>query len=90
MKLKNIFCIEKVSVANKISSRENNYEYFIGYLYDNHKVRPLHIMLPKTSAYVNIYVDKLNGCIFWNEDDNLVEKFNAMWIKISADIIKRI
>ena len=28
---------------------------FIGYLYNNHKVKPLHIMLPKASAYVKIY-----------------------------------
>ena len=28
------------------------YKYFIGHLYNDHKVKPLHIMLPKTSAYV--------------------------------------
>ena len=26
--------------------------YFIGHLYNDHKVKPLHIMLRKTSAYV--------------------------------------
>ena len=49
--------IEKVLVSNKISSGEKNYKYFIGYLHNDHKVKLLHIMLPKTSAYVN-------GCIF--------------------------
>ena len=38
--------IEKVLVSNKIYFGEKNYKYFIGYL---HKVKPLHIMLPKTS-----------------------------------------
>ena len=47
--------IEKLLVSDKISFGEKNYKYFIGYLYDNHKVKPLHIMLPKTSAYVKIY-----------------------------------
>ena len=28
---------------------------FIGYLYNGHKIKPLHIMLPKTSAYVKNY-----------------------------------
>ena len=44
--------IEKVLVSNKIYFGEKNYKYFIGYLFNDHKVKPLHIMLPKTSAYV--------------------------------------
>ena len=47
--------IEKVLVSNKISSNEKNYKYFIGYLYNDYKVKPLHIMLPKMSAYVKSY-----------------------------------
>ena len=47
--------IEKVLVSNKISFGEKNYKYFIGYLYNDHKVKPLHIMLPKTSTYVKSY-----------------------------------
>ena len=30
--------IEKVLVSSKISSGEKNYKYFIGYLYNDHKV----------------------------------------------------
>ena len=44
--------IEKVSVCNKISFVEKNCKYFIGYLCNDNKVKPLNIMLPKTSAYV--------------------------------------
>ena len=40
--------IEKVSVSNKISFGERNYKYFIGYLYDNHKVKP------KTITYIKL------------------------------------
>ena len=43
--------IEKLLVSNKISFGEKNYKYFIGYLHNDHKVKLLHIMLPKTSAY---------------------------------------
>ena len=46
---------EKVLVSKKISSGEKNYKYFIGYLYNDYKVKPLHKMLPKTSAYVKSY-----------------------------------
>ena len=38
-----------------ISFGETNYKYFIGYLFHDHKVKQLHIMLTKTSAYVKSY-----------------------------------
>ena len=47
--------IEKVLASNKISFGEKSYNYFIGYLYNDHKVNPLQIILPKTSAYVKVY-----------------------------------
>ena len=31
---------------------EKNYKYFIGYLHNDHKIKSLHIMLPKIIAYV--------------------------------------
>ena len=37
------------------SSGEKSYKRFIGYLYNDYKVKPLHIMLPKISAYVKSY-----------------------------------
>ena len=55
--------IEKAVVPNKIPLDQKSYKYFIGYFYDDHKVKPIHVMLPKTSAYVKILMDKLNGCI---------------------------
>ena len=42
--------IKNVLVSNKISFVEKYYKYFIGYLDDDYKIKPLHIMLPKTSA----------------------------------------
>ena len=56
--------IERVLVSNKTSFGEKNYKFFIGYLYNDHKVKALHIILPKTSAYVKVMTDKVNGCIF--------------------------
>ena len=47
--------IEKVLVSNKVSFGEKKYRYFFGYLHDDQKVKPLHLMLHKTSAYVKIY-----------------------------------
>ena len=33
-------------------------------------------------------IDKLNGCIFFIEDDNLLEKYNTTRDKVSPDIKK--
>ena len=44
--------IEKVLVSKKISFGEKNYKYVIGYLHNDNRVKSLHKMLPKTSAYV--------------------------------------
>ena len=52
--------IEKVSVSNKISFCEKNYKYFIGYLHNDKKVKPLHIIIPKTSAYVKSFDGQTN------------------------------
>ena len=32
--------------------------------------------------------DKLNGCIFFFEDDDLLKKYSNIWNKVSADIAK--
>ena len=82
--------IEKLLVSNKISFGEKNYKYFLGYLYDNYKVKPLHIMLPKTSVYVKNYDGQTKWMYFLIEDDDLLEKYNTIWDKASADIKKRI
>ena len=34
---------------------QKNYKKFIGYKNEDHKIKPLHIMPPKTSTYVKIY-----------------------------------
>ena len=80
--------IEKVIVCNRISFGEKNYKYSIGYLYDNHEVKPLHIMLPKTSPYIKSYDGQTKWMYFLIDDYNLLEKFNTIWDKVNADIKK--
>ena len=42
-------------MSNKIPSGERNSKYFICYLFDDYKIKLLHIMLPKTRVYVKSY-----------------------------------
>ena len=80
--------IQKVLVSNKISFGEKKiYKHFIGYLYNDNKVNPLHIMIPKTSAYVKSYDGQTKWMYFLIEDD-LLEKYTIIWDKVSADIKK--
>ena len=55
MQKKQYVDIEKVLVSNKISFGEKSYKYFIAYLYNNRKFKPLHIILSKISACVKRY-----------------------------------
>ena len=70
--------IEKVLVSNKTSFGEKNYKYFIGYLYNDNRVKPLHIIFPKTSGYVKSYDGKTKWMYFLIEDDKLLEKHNTI------------
>ena len=65
--------IDNVLVSDKISSGKRNYRYFIGYLYDDYKIKPLHIMLPKTSAYVKSYDGQTRWMYLLIKDDDLLK-----------------
>ena len=45
-------------------------------------------MLPKTSPYVKMYDEQTKWMYFSVEDDDLMEKYNTVWDKVSADIKK--
>ena len=78
--------IKRVLVSERFLLVKRNYTYIIGYLYDNHTVKPLHIMLPKTGTYVKIYNGQTQWMYFLIEDDDLLKKYNTIWNKVSVDI----
>ena len=80
--------IWKVLVSNKISFGERNYKYSIVYLYNGNKIKPLNIMLPKTCAYVKRYDGQTKWMYVLIENDDLIEKYNTIWDKVSIDIKK--
>ena len=43
-------------------------------------------MLSKTSAYVKSYDGQTKWMYFLIEDDYLLDKYNTIWEKVSADI----
>ena len=47
-------------------------------------------MLPKTSVYLKSYYGQTKLMYFLIEDDDLLEKYNIFWDKVSTDIKKKI
>ena len=47
-------------------------------------------MLPKTSTYVKSCDGQTKWMYFLIEDDDLLEKWNTIWDKVSADIKKNL
>ena len=80
--------IGKVLLPSKISFGEKNCKYFIGYFDNDHEVKPLNITLPKTNAYWKSYDRQTKWLYFLIEDDELLEKYNTIWEKVSADVKK--
>ena len=76
-------------MSDKISFGEKNYKYFIGYLHNDNKVKPSHIMLPKTSPYGKSFDQQTKRMYFLNADDDVLEKYNTIWGKSNADTKKK-
>ena len=47
-------------------------------MHNDHKVKPLHVMLPKASAYVKSYDGQTKWMYFLIEDDYLLEKYSTI------------
>ena len=75
--------IDNLLISNKTCSSEKNYKYFIGYLDDDLKIKPLHIMLPTKSAYIKIYLGETKWIYFSIEDHKFLEKIMIFGIKLA-------
>ena len=53
---------------------------------DDYEIHPFSIILPKTSTYVKKYTVETKWMYFLIEDDELLEKHNDSWNKVSNSI----
>ena len=56
------------------------YKYFIGCLCDGKNIKPLNIMLPKTSAYVKSCDGQTKWMYFLIGDDDSIEEYNGIYL----------
>ena len=70
--------IEKVLVSNKIYFGEKDTTTLLVTCNDDHRVKPLHIMLPKTNAFVESHDGPATWMYFLIENYDLLKKYNAI------------
>ena len=76
---KNLILFEDLDINNAqltsmVSSGEKNCELFIGYKdHDDYKIKPLHLMLPKTSTYLKSYDRETRRMNFFIKDASLLK-----------------
>ena len=66
--------LRKYQYLTKFPFGEKDYKYFIDYLHNDKRVKPLYIMLLKTSPYVKSYDGQTRWMHFLIEDDDLLEQ----------------
>ena len=54
----------------------------------DYKIKPLHIILSKTNAYIKGYDGETKWMYFPIENENLLKKYNDIWNEVS-NIIKK-
>ena len=47
--------IKRMQVSRMVSSGKKNYKYLIGYWDDDHRIKQLYTILPKTITYIKSY-----------------------------------
>ena len=82
--------IEKVLATSNISSDEKSCKYFIDYLCDNYKIKSLHIMVPKTIAYVRCYDGQTKWMYFLIKDDDFWKNIILFEIISALILIKNL
>ena len=56
---------------------KKKYKYFFVYLYGGSNVRPLDVIVTRTSAYVKSYDGQTKWIYFLIEDGDLLEQYNT-------------
>ena len=78
--------IDKIIASNKVSFKKG-YKYFIGYK-DGEEVIPLCIRVPQINSNARI-LEGTECMSFLIPADELLEKYNKIWNKVSNNIKKR-
>ena len=79
--------IDRRIISNNLLVGKKGFKYFIRHKKDDEKVIPLCIMLPKIGAYRKGF-DESKLMSFLIKDNELLEKYNEIWGRVSNTIKK--
>ena len=71
---------QKIQLSNMVSSGEKKYNFFLGCKDDDHEIKPLGIMLPKTEAYVKCCDGETKWMHIFIENDELYSKSLTIYL----------
>ena len=86
------FNTEDIDINKILVSKPETYEnimrkYIIGY--NDNTISPLQLFLPKMTGYLNIFKDGARKMYFFTTNNEFLEKYTAIWEKISDLVNKK-
>ena len=70
--------VHQIAVFGKFKHSDEGFKYFIGYQEDK-IVKPLCIILPQMSGYIQYFKNGGKNMSFFVRDDNVLDKYNEIW-----------
>ena len=80
--LQNLVNTNKIVVSYRAKRSDDGFKYFIGYLHDDHVIRPLCIILPQMSGYIKYFDNGGKNIYFKIEDESVYLKYTEIGNKI--------
>ena len=78
--------INKILISKPETYENNMRKYIIGY--NDNTISPLQLFLPKVTGYLNNLKDGARKMSFFTNNNEFLERYNAIWEKIS-DLVKK-
>ena len=73
--------VDQIVITDKFKHSDDGFKYFIGYK-EGEIVKPLCIILPQMSGYINYLENGGKNMSFMIKNDDVLDKYNEIWNKI--------
>ena len=77
--------VDQIVVSDKFRHNDDGFKYFIGYK-ESEIVKPLCIILPQMSGYIEYFENGGKNISFVIKDDDVLDKYNEIWDKIKRKL----
>ena len=79
--------INKILISKPKTYENNMRKYIIGY--NDNTMSPVQLLLPKMTGYLNIFKDDVRKMSFFTDNNEVLERYTAIWEKISDLVNKK-